>query len=262
MPQLATTGVYTMDSSAYPASFYQKLLASRPSAVRITSCLLDIVRPRSVVDVGCGVGVFLSTFRERGIEDVLGIDLPPPDPSFLQIPAEKFVACDLNKKYSPERRFDLALSFEVAEHLAPASAERFVDTLTELAPVVAFSAAIPRQGGYEHRNEQWQDWWANLFLARGYRAVDCIRDKIWNDEDVAVYYRQNLIVYAREAALASNEALRVAYERTQGNSLSRVHPEMYMAKAEPQQATARFMLSALPHLPGALCRAVARRFGR
>jgi len=92
--------------------------------------------------------------------------------------------------------------------------------------------------------------------------VDCIRDKIWNDEDVAVYYRQNLIVYAREAALASNEALRVAYERTQGNSLSRVHPEMYMAKAEPRQATARFMLSALPYLPGAIYRAVARRVDR
>lgn len=252
----------TKAASAYPASFYQKLLTSKPSAMRVIASILTVVEPRSVVDVGCGIGLFLSVFREFGVDDVHGIDLPPPDRSLLQIPQDRFTAHDLNQPYLPPRQFDLVMSLETAEHLPPSSAGAFVETLTNLGPVVVFSAAIPKQGGYEHRNERWQDWWAQLFDARGYRAIDFIRDALWNDTDVALYYRQNIVMYATNQAIADNPKLRAAHERTQRNSLARVHPEKYMAAAEPREATARFVLSALPYLPRALYRAISRRVAR
>jgi hypothetical protein len=51
-------------------------------------------------------------------------------------------------------RFDLAASLEVAEHLSSARADGFVEHLTRLSDRVLFSAEVPGQGGYGHRNEQ------------------------------------------------------------------------------------------------------------
>jgi hypothetical protein len=61
------------------------------------------------------------------------------------------------------RTFDLAICLEVAEHLPPEAAEGFIDSLTRLAPVVLFSAAITFQVGNQHLNGQWPDYWATLF---------------------------------------------------------------------------------------------------
>jgi hypothetical protein len=51
------------------------------------------------------------------------------------------------------KRFDLAISLEVAEHLPEGSAGALVSTLIEAAPVVVFSAAIKGQSGTNHINE-------------------------------------------------------------------------------------------------------------
>lgn len=161
-----------------------------------------------------------------------------------------------------DRSFDLVLSLEVAEHLPVSSAETFVDTLTGLGQRVFFSAAVPEQGGYRHVNEQWQDWWAEKFRVRGFRAVDCLRDHLWKDPEVPYYYAQNLIAYATDAALDRDDELRRAFERTQQNCLSRIHPTLYEQKADPAQAAARFLLRALPHAPRAAFRAVERRVRR
>ena len=87
---------------------------------------------------------------------------------------------------------------EVAEHLPPDSADALVESLTRLAPFVLFSAAIPLQGGWHHINEQWPEYWAEKFLARGFVAVDCFRPRIWTDDRVQRYYRQNLLLLVRK----------------------------------------------------------------
>ena len=45
------------------------------------------------------------------------------------------------------RTYDLAICVEYAEHLPEARAASFIGDLTKLAPAIAFSAAIPGQGG-------------------------------------------------------------------------------------------------------------------
>ena len=135
-----------------------------------------------MVDVGCGIGSFLAAFVEAGIPDVCGIDFPPRDAALLQISQDRFVAHDLSEPVKEGRRYDLALCLEVAEHMPRGHAGILVQSLTTLSDIVVFSAAIPRQGGWEHVNEQWQDWWAGKFKAHGYLAIDSIRDRIWNDK--------------------------------------------------------------------------------
>lgn len=36
--------------------------------------LVKIINPKSVIDVGCGIGTFLKVFKENGIDDIYGLD--------------------------------------------------------------------------------------------------------------------------------------------------------------------------------------------
>jgi SAM-dependent methyltransferase len=196
------------------------------SAEVIVPRLLELLAPRSIVDVGCGTGTWLQVARERGVEDVLGLDGPWVRPDSLEIPPECFQVVDLTAPLSLDRTFDLVLSLEVAEHLPPTKASDFVDHLTALGPIVAFSAAVPGQGGAGHTNEQWPAYWNELFAGRGYEAVDCLRPAIWDDDAVEWWYAQNLLLFGRPAALKKVRRLRK--DPTRGRTpLSLIHPRRF-----------------------------------
>jgi SAM-dependent methyltransferase len=212
--------------------------------------LLGLAEPRSVVDVGCGLGTWLSVFRNRGIEDVHGVDGTWVDPALLEIPRAAFTPADLERPLALGRSFDLAISLEVAEHLPAAAADTFVDSLTALAPVVAFSASIPMQGGTNHVNEQWPDYWAERFEARGYVTIDAVRPRIWGNPRVDWYYAQNLLVFARPAALAVLPVLRREVAGTVRSRLALVHPRGYLEAVGWRQRllkAAEDLAASLPH---------------
>jgi hypothetical protein len=98
---------------------------------------------------------------------------------------------------------------------------------TTLAPVVLFSADIPHGGGVGHVNEQWQDYWANLFQKRKYAVIDCIRPAVWNNENVLWWYRQNTLLYVREDYLEKHLELKRLYDLWKGFPLRIVHPLLF-----------------------------------
>jgi len=173
------------------------------------------------VDVGCGAGKFAAEFLRQGVRKVVAVDGSYVDPGKLMIDRAHFVARDLERPLDLEGTFDLAVSLEVAEHLTKERAAGFVADLVSLAPVVLFSAAVPGQGGTNHINEQWQGYWLDLFAARGYRAVDCIRPRIWKDRRVEVWYRQNIIMYVSESRYEAYAHL------NSGGPPDVVHPELF-----------------------------------
>src|SRR6185436_5585705 len=95
---------------------------ARRSARRTVPLLVELIHPKSVVDVGCGVGSWLSVFREFGIENVLGVD-GGEEVELLEIPPECFVTHDLTTPIVLDREFELVVSLEVAEHLPPESSD-------------------------------------------------------------------------------------------------------------------------------------------
>jgi len=200
---------------------------SARSAQAVVGLVNDRIKPRSVVDVGCGVGAWLGEWRRQGVTDVLGIDGDWVDRDMLLIPEEDFRSHDLTTPLQLARSFDLVMSLEVAEHIDAEHASAFVDLLTSLGSVVMFSAAIPDQGGAHHVNERWQGEWARDFGERGYVAVDCVRPQIWEDQSVQVWYRQNTVLYVAETALAENETLQALSGKWSGTVLSTVHPDLY-----------------------------------
>jgi SAM-dependent methyltransferase len=225
----------------YTKDFYElRRDGAKQSAAVVAPLVLQLLPVRSVVDIGCGDGSWLAVFRKLGVREILGVDGEYVCRDFLQIPQDCFHALDLTKPFDLGRVFDLALSLEVAEHLPADSAPVFVESLTRLAPLVLFSAAIPFQGGTHHVNEQWPDHWAALFRRHGYVPVDFIRGRIWQNETVDWWYSQNTFLYVEERFLVGNAALRTASEKTNLNQLSLVHPKQYLyLKDRCNEAVAR-----------------------
>jgi hypothetical protein len=127
---------------------------------------------------------------------------------------------------------------------------------------VLFSAAIPFQGGTGHVNEQWPNYWADLFRNHDYVAIDCIRRRIWDNESVEWWYAQNCLIYAKTSSLEHEDKLREAFEATNPHLLSLVNPHLYLttaaAAAEPQLSVRK----ALGVLGRSLKRAALRRMPR
>jgi len=207
----------------YTDQFFNELqYGSFQSAHEILPQLLKLLPCTSVVDIGCGTGSWLRVCKELGVETVLGLDGDYVSVDSLQIHPSEFQSVDLTEPPLLKRNFDLALSLAVAEHLPETSADKFVHFLTESAAAVLFSAAIPGQGGTDHINEQWPEYWARKFEQRGYVTIDILRNSLWDNEKVMWWYAQNLILYVRKDILFLNPAL----NRLGGKvgQLTRIHP--------------------------------------
>jgi len=245
--------------SSYTRDFYQLIgEGTRTSAREIIPLLLDLLQPilpKSVVDVGCGTGSWLAAFHKLGIADCLGIDGDYVDRTILQIPLNQFQSADLKQPLQINRKFDLAISLEVAEHLPATCAENFVNSLTQLAPVILFSAAIPFQGGVEHVNEQWPQYWVYYFQKNGYAVIDCLRKKIWNNDKVEPWYAQNILIFVKQEYLSGYPRLVNEYQNTDLNQLAIVHPKIYFYSLQAARNSAHNLqsesvkqVSASPHL--------------
>jgi hypothetical protein len=185
----------------YDNDFYEELLPGVQCSARvIVPMIIDLVHPRSVVDVGCGLAGWLEEFLNQGIVDVLGLDGAWVDPALLRIPKHMFRATDLSNLGQPNRRYDLAICLEVAEHLDEAAGRKLVAFLTGSADIVAFSAAVPGQGGPGHINEQWLDYWVQAFAEHDYRIFDPIRTLVWDHDSVEPWYAQNLVFFTGQNA--------------------------------------------------------------
>ena len=199
---------------------------SYKSAQQVIPIVQKFVPVRSVCDVGCGVGTWLRAFLEAGVHDVLGVDGCYVDNYLLEIPGSAFYRADLRQALRLDRSFDLAMSIEVAEHLPESRSISFVEDLTRLAPVVLFSAAIPRQGGTNHINEQWQSHWAAIFARYDFVSCDVLRPLIWDNAEIARWYRQNILLFCRRDFLP--EVPRLTPGQDGGSPLSVVHPQQYL----------------------------------
>ena len=190
-------------------------------AEHIVPFIIKLFHPSSVLDVGCGLGTFLKVFIDSGIKDVAGIEGEWLDYTKLLIDKKYVQVIDLEKPFSLERKFDIAVCLEVAEHLSESSAEQFIYSLTSHSDVIIFSAAVPEQGGQNHINEQWIEYWEVLFHKHGYKLYDIIRPFIWNIPEIFWWYRQNIIV-------CINSSKNVSFKTPPVNNY--IHPELYLSK--------------------------------
>jgi len=185
-----------MNSASYSPEYFQEdiFLTDYQS---VALAIFEIYQPKTLVDFGCGPGYLSREFAKLGVK-VTAVD-GFSNPDFANLSVE-FYRLDLNDPIAINellinRKFDLALSLEVAEHLQPEASPNLISWLTKLAPVVVFSAAVPSQGGLGHINLRQRDYWHSLFTRHEFLAADRIRERLRAIPSVASWYRYNILDY-------------------------------------------------------------------
>jgi hypothetical protein len=169
----------------------------------VCQAIVEVLKPESVIDVGCGIGDYVDGFQKLGITSA-GIEGSDNFKKF-QVPGTLVFQNDLRRaiKVPNNMRFDLAMSFEVAEHIEPEYSDIYTLNLTELSDQVLITAAPPGQKGHYHVNCQPPEYWVEKFdrfdYEFGIEPVKKIREH-WEPvkykKEMGAYYR-NLMYFCR-----------------------------------------------------------------
>jgi SAM-dependent methyltransferase len=248
-------------NNGYNQHFYEEQKrGSLHSAEKIVPVVLDIIgEVNSVLDIGCGVGTWLSVFLKKNKNiKIIGIDGTYVDQTKLYIPKENFIPKDLSKPFDINQKFELVMSLEVAEHIPKQAAPDFINSLCQHGDLILFSAAIPGQGGTYHVNEAYPSYWSNLFSALGYYPVDDIRKLIWNQSDIDAHYRQNIMLFVKK-----DSQMYQKYYTLMDIPLDIIHPWFYERALNNYVYSFRQLLKIqiliLKKAPGLFFKAIRRR---
>lgn len=217
---------------------HDEIIHNFKAAKEVLPFIIEKFKPTSLLDVGCGIGTWLTVAKDLGVKNVVGVDGSYTNKELLKINASEFIERDLREPFFLDRRFDLAICLEVAEHLPESKAEILVNTLCKHSDTILFSAAIPEQGGQFHLNEQWPEYWIRHFDKKGFAVHDLLRAKFWNNENVEFWYRQNMFIFKRREKQVEGDVI-----------LHYVHPALIKKKAE-EIAQLRQELFYLLEMPG------------
>jgi len=137
-----------------------------------TDCFTELLallpnRPKTFLDIGCGCGHLPVVAASMRI-DSMGIDLCLPladETKIFDGITARLIRADLTSALSVEPA-DLVVCWEVAEHLPESAADDFCKLLVRsTGEFLAFTAAVPGQGGMGHLNEQPKHYWREKLLA-------------------------------------------------------------------------------------------------
>lgn len=232
---MSTLGQTRQLDQHYSQQFYvDQVPDSIRSAEVVLTILFERYKPNSMLDVGCGRGTWLSVAEKMGTHVLHGIDGPWVKSDHILSKGIRFTPTNMEMELPITRKYDLAMSVEVAEHLSQARASSIVGALCKASDVVMFGAAVKGQGGENHINEQRQSYWADLFRANGYLPSDPIRPLCWNDGRVAPWYKQNTLVYVNSQR---SDLLKIFVPSDSNTILDIIHPEMFEKRIATYRAT-------------------------
>lgn len=216
--------------------------ADRVSATVIVPHILRLFPgSTSVADFGCGPGIFLRQFMLAGL-DVEGFDYGHQAPENLVIPHEKFIQAEPGELFSPSRKYDLALSLDVADHLQAGHEHNLLDTLAAASDIIIFAAAAHRHESDRPENVRWPWHWIRLFGERDFQCIDVLRPLLWRDGTVLWQYRQNLLLFMRNEAVSRFPQLG---EMPSFSGYPLIHPDMYAHLIKEKHAEIESLRQAL-----------------
>jgi hypothetical protein len=133
---------------------------------------------KSVIDIGCGVGINLSWFKDQNLE-VLGIEGFDEAIKNSVIP-ENVVQHDFSiGKYQPVKNYDLVISTEFVEHVEQIYEENWLPSV-DSCKYFLMSHAVPGQKGHHHVNCQPSEYWIDRITARGFNYNSVLSNKFRN----------------------------------------------------------------------------------
>jgi SAM-dependent methyltransferase len=175
-------------------SFNQIAHEEAPFAERLAEWISTNINPASVLDVGCGPGIYVDALRSRGIS-AIGIDTDD------RVVGKPYLRQE--SLFENEDTAEVVICLEVAEHIAEEQADNVaacVAANVKPGGILIWSAAHPGQGGTGHINCQPKDYWAELLtwhgLARDEELEQRLVDHAKNGYHMG-WFVQNAMVFKR-----------------------------------------------------------------
>jgi len=187
----------------YKPGFFKRRDSLSWRAPIICEPVIEILRPGSVIDVGCAIGDLVEYFLEKEL-DAYGLEGTENIIPWLKISQWRLYFKDLRTEIDLEKKFDLVTCFEVFEHIEPEYADILLANLTRMSDRLLISAAPPGQGGHYHVNCQPIIYWIEKFAKLGYRPDMCIvadiRERLapWKHKPGVKAIYQNLAYFERQ----------------------------------------------------------------
>ena len=218
----------------------------KKSAEEIMPIIIKKLKPKSIIDFGCGGGGWLAAINEIDPQiEILGLDGDWVVAENRLIDDIYFKVANLTQVIDLGKKYDLAISLEVAEHLDEKYADVFIDNICRHSDIVMFSAAIPLMGGTHHVNEQWPSYWIKKFEERGFCVIDVIRPLFWENKKIIGAYKQDTLIYVRKEKYdAVCDLFRTELKIHQYDI---VHPDKYIEAKAPDKLINRMWM--MKHMP-------------
>ncbi len=136
------------------------------SAELIAGVLHSQLKPKRLVDLGAGCGVYADAFARRGVE-VLAIDgvVAPAEHSYPIKTEVRDLTVPFENVWGD---FDIAICLEVAEHIPEEFSDAFLDNVLRFSDRLIMSAAQPDQPGHHHVNLKPKRYWVAKLAAKGW----------------------------------------------------------------------------------------------
>jgi SAM-dependent methyltransferase len=148
-----------------------------------------------VLDVGCGLGVYLLFLESLGAKRVVGIDGVAGSRSILA--EEHYLQHDLSQRFHTGETYDLVTCTEVAEHLEKSASRRLLASLAAHAKEhILFSAADTGQPGEGPMSCKPTEFWIERWEKLGWEP-DTIASLSFRALSTYSWFRRNTLVLRR-----------------------------------------------------------------
>jgi len=152
-------GAPTIPDSACAIDYSILKAEEKPFAARLARWVKTELQPTTLLDIGCGPGHFLDSFRDQGI-NAIGIE---PDTRATNAHIKNMSLFDLTDEIA-----DVVLCLEVAEHIPHEQENEVVSKVAStVGKTLIWTAAALGQGGVGHINCKNKQEWADKLTAAG-----------------------------------------------------------------------------------------------
>jgi GT2 family glycosyltransferase/glycosyltransferase involved in cell wall biosynthesis/SAM-dependent methyltransferase len=223
------------------------LPSDRYAATIIARVIDRVLAPASILDLGCGNGVWLDELAGDGTRFIQGVEEMAFVPRDLAVDPSCILNASLAEPLTLNRAFDLVLCLEGPDHIEPQFAQTLVDNCVRHGETVLFSTGLPGPSGGDRYEQPNTTSWIDLFRNRSFVDLDLIRPLIWHDPRIPFWYRQNLLLFVR------GDSPRLPQLRAETERVASFSP---LSRLEP---TANYSVSFLAELDERRLRELERR---
>ncbi len=171
-----------------------------PALAKSIALFFQNEQARSVVDLGCGMGLYGIVVMNFGI-DCEGYDGNPDTPALTGGYGQ---VADLSQVIDLGKTYDWVLSLEVGEHLPKEFEENFIKNLHQHnTKGIVLSWAVKGQGGYGHFNCQNNDYIKEIMADYGYEN-DLVAETMLRTEAMLSWFKNTIMVFRRGTETVSN----------------------------------------------------------